>query len=259
MVKICYLFLIGIPKVMQKYRMALISRAKDLVLILLFSMATVVAVAGQDGLQSCPTLTIKGPAGITSAGDTMVFTATATGSRTFSWTVSAGTIESGQSTSTITVRTTRDMSGSNVTATVSIGAVAERNSGTECPSTVSDTAGVMAEIACGLAADDYGRIRWADERARLDNLLIQIRHNPDSRALLLISIEENETLDSTKKHISNILKHLRSRDRDFDLSRMNFAVKRSEQHSTKVYIVPEGADFPECRDCTFVNTTSLSP
>ena len=70
---------------------------------------------------ACPTLSVSGPAGLTNAGDTMTFTASASGDLTYNWTVSAGTIESGQGTPSITVRTAAGMEGTNVTATVKIG------------------------------------------------------------------------------------------------------------------------------------------
>ena len=71
----------------------------------------------------CPTLTLADRAGVTNPGSPMTFTANVTGGAdvTYNWTVSAGTIASGQGTSSITVRHDTDMAGQTVTATVDIG------------------------------------------------------------------------------------------------------------------------------------------
>jgi Carboxypeptidase regulatory-like domain/PKD-like domain len=89
-------------------------------------------------LCSCSPLSVDGPSGLTSAGDTMTFVASVSGSDvTFNWTVSAGTIESGQGTSSITVRTTQDMADSNITATVEISGI---DPGCGCITQASETA-----------------------------------------------------------------------------------------------------------------------
>ncbi|MCV4566453.1 hypothetical protein OFB72_28250, partial [Escherichia coli] len=86
----------------------------------------------------------------------MTFTATAAGGTqaniTYNWSVSAGTIESGQGTPSITVRTTRDMAGSSVTATVEIGGL---DPACNCPRTASETAGV-APKPDAVMIDEFG-------------------------------------------------------------------------------------------------------
>ena len=69
----------------------------------------------------------------------MTFTANTSGDVdvTYNWSVSAGTIESGQGTASITVRTTPEMAGSNVTATVELGGNAPN---CDCVNTGSETA-----------------------------------------------------------------------------------------------------------------------
>src|ERR1043166_4819416 len=53
---------------------------------------------------ACPTVSVSGPSGVTAPGQPMTFVATVSGAEnaTYNWTVSAGTISSGQGTSTIT-------------------------------------------------------------------------------------------------------------------------------------------------------------
>ena len=77
------------------------------------------------------------------AGELMEFTVKVSGdpgdSVTYSWTVSAGIIESGQGTKSIKVRTDENMEGQSVSATVEIGNLPP---GIECPNTASETGAV---------------------------------------------------------------------------------------------------------------------
>ena len=78
-----------------------------------------------DCVQICtevPTLSVSGPGGTTNPGDSMTFTANVSGGgdATYNWSVSAGTISSGQGTRSIMVSTNKDMAGMNVTATVEV-------------------------------------------------------------------------------------------------------------------------------------------
>ena len=73
--------------------------------------------------QNCPTITVKSPYLIT-AGDNLGFVAEVKGASdvTYNWSISAGTITSGQGTSSITVDT-KGLDGMSVTATVEIGGI----------------------------------------------------------------------------------------------------------------------------------------
>jgi hypothetical protein len=128
------------------------------------------AVFGQTAANNCPEVTVTGPMGVTAAGDTMTFTASVNNHSgvdeiKYEWTVSAGTIEKGQGTSSIEVRTTREMRDSNVTATVRIAGLAA-----ECNQTASDIGSIAAGIVCGMPYDQFGRISRGDTRARVDSL-----------------------------------------------------------------------------------------
>ena len=70
----------------------------------------------------CPVIKVDGPDQALNAGDQVTFTATVSGSvdATYNWTVSAGTIVSGQGTRSITVATDRSVSGTSLTATVEV-------------------------------------------------------------------------------------------------------------------------------------------
>jgi len=130
----------------------------------------------------CPTLSVTCPSDV-DAGQPATFTATFTQgtptvSETYNWTVSAGTITSGQGTSSITVDTT-GASGGSITATVEVGGV---------DPTCNRTASCTVQVKPVLQArkfDEYGNIRFNDEKARLDNYAIQLQNSPTDRAVII--------------------------------------------------------------------------
>lgn len=94
---------------------------------------------------SCHVLTMDEAKSVAS-GELMEFGVKISGnpgdSVTYNWTVSMGTIESGQGTKSIKVRTDEEMEGQSVTATVEVGNLPP---GIACPNTASETAGVTAK------------------------------------------------------------------------------------------------------------------
>ena len=130
----------------------------------------------------CPTLSVTCPSDV-KAGQPATFTANFTQgtpnvSETYNWTVSAGTITSGQGTSSITVDTT-GVGGGSITATVEIGGVDP-----SCNRTASCTVQIEQERR-PTKFDEYGNIRFNDEKARLDNYAIQLQNNPTDRATII--------------------------------------------------------------------------
>ena len=123
---------------------------------------------------SCPdTVTPGQPATFTanvSGGDPSV-------TPTFNWTVSAGTITSGQGTSSITVDTT-GVTG-NITATVTVGGYPA-----SCNVSSSCTTGAPP-VRTARKVDEYGNIRFNDEKARLDNFAIELQNDPTSQGYLI--------------------------------------------------------------------------
>ena len=91
----------------------------------------------------CPTLSILGPTESVKAGDSFIVTAKAQGGSQgrimYQWKISGGTIIAGQKASQIIIKTTPDMSGRKIEATVEI-------SGTDpacmCQTTVSETVSI---------------------------------------------------------------------------------------------------------------------
>jgi hypothetical protein len=133
--------------------------------------------------QMCPTVKVVSPTDLTLEGGTITFTANVTGgddnvSPTFNWSISAGTISSGQGTPVIWVDTT-GAGGQSITATVDLGGY-DRTCNTSSSST--SMVGVPAKAR---KTDEYGAIKPADEHARLDNYTIELQNDPLSQAYIL--------------------------------------------------------------------------
>jgi hypothetical protein len=125
----------------------------------------------------CPTVDVT-CTDTAKAGDRITFTASVTGgdpsvTPTYNWTVSAGTISSGQGTSSITVDTTGLPGNSSVTATVDVGGYDR-----------SCTTGLRLD-AQARTIDEYGNIRFNDEKARLDNLAVELQNDPTAQGYII--------------------------------------------------------------------------
>jgi hypothetical protein len=133
------------------------------------------AVRGQNVAGPCPALSVSCPDTAT-LGMPTVFTVNISGgddkvNPSFEWEASVGTITSGQGTSTVIVDTTGLplVSRRQLTATVKVGGYSP-----SCQNKVSCTTEVIAIIDY-FPMDEYGNLRWSDEKARLDNFAIELR------------------------------------------------------------------------------------
>jgi hypothetical protein len=131
----------------------------------------------------CPTFNVTCPSEVED-GSPATFSATFTQgtpqvSETYNWTVSAGTITSGQGTSSITVDT-KGTGGQTITATVEVGGVDP-----SCTRTASCSTPVRPKPALARKFDEYGNIRFNDEKARLDNFAIQLQNEPTAQGYII--------------------------------------------------------------------------
>lgn len=123
----------------------------------------------------CSIVSLEAPADVI-AGDSIKITANlsskaSTEVPTFKWTTSAGTITSVQNTSSITIDTA-GLGGISIKITVDVGGVVS-----PCSTNASTEIRVFSEPACGIAFDQYGDLKYQDEKARLDNFAIQLINN----------------------------------------------------------------------------------
>jgi len=97
----------------------------------------------------------------------------------YNWSVSAGTITSGQGTTSITV-STDNLAGQTVTASVEVTGVDP-----SCTHTASASTPIKPKPKPALKFDEYGNIRFNDEKARLDNYAIQLQNDPGSQGEII--------------------------------------------------------------------------
>jgi hypothetical protein len=116
-------------------------------------------------------------------GTSITFTASVAGSPTppvsgYNWSVSAGTITSGQGTTSIAV-STANLAGQTVTATVEVAGIDP-----SCSRTGSSSTAIKAPPVPPRKFDEYGNIRFNDEKARLDNFAIQLQNEPGAQGYI---------------------------------------------------------------------------
>ena len=149
-----------------------------------FSTTTVTVNRCTECVPRCPTaVTVTCPTEVVQEGTPVTFTANVAGgpgtvTPTYTWTVSAGRITSGEGTNTITVDTT-GLGGQSITATVDVGGFAAT-----CPHTASCTT-TIGRPTPPTRFDTYGNIRFNDEKARLDNFAIQLQGDPGTTGTII--------------------------------------------------------------------------
>lgn len=189
-------------------------------------------------LCDCGTLSVTGPAGLTDPGDVMTFTANASGGSatpTYNWTVSGGTIESGQGTASIRVRTSADDAGKNITATVSLGGL---DPNCNCQTEASDT-GSITTHPDPVLIDEYGKLKADDVRARLDAFFLELQNNPTNQGYV-INYGTDREIAAAEKLINNHITFRR-----FDRSRITLVRGgNTGETKTKLYRIPPGAENP---------------
>jgi hypothetical protein len=187
----------------------------------------------------CPTVSVSCPSDV-DPGSPITFTASVSNDSgltlTYNWSVSAGTISSGQGTSTISVDTT-GLAGQTVTATVSIGGADPSCTGT----TASCSTTVKPPPAQPTKFDEYGNIKFNDEKARLDNFAIQLQNQPGSTATIIVygsCAGEGQTRgDRAKDYLVNT--------RGIDAGRITVVDGGCRSDLTvQLWIVPAGATAP---------------
>jgi hypothetical protein len=197
--------------------------------------ALVVSAGAQAANPLCPKITVVGPASVTVPGDTMSFSAKVEpplSGLSYTWTVSRGTIESGQNTKEILVRTSIADQRQNLVAAVT---VAGAPLGCELIASESGPVDTMPE--CGLTSDEFGAsLKPNDVRGRLDNFFQELSNNPDNQGQIFISVAEGESMDRRNSRLKFIVSH--AKFRKFDLDRLVFTFEAAEEGLTQLHRVP---------------------
>lgn len=187
----------------------------------------------------CPSsVSVTGPAGVTQPGESMSFTANVVGGPevTYNWTVSGGTIESGQGTPSISVRTSSADADTTITATVQLGGFEE---GCGCQTEASDN-GPVAPHPDPVLIDEFGRLANDDVRARLDQFFIELQNNPTNQGYI-INYGTAREIQARERLIQS---HITLRRLDRSRITMVRGGDLGTGISTKLYRVPPGAENP---------------
>lgn len=185
----------------------------------------------ESAAQDCPKISIEGPPGLTFVGNIMKFTVDKPKEfgGNYKWTVSQGTIESGQGSRSIEVRAPDVPDYVNVTATVELLGLPEK-----CVNKSSETAGVYRE-SVPTAAAVYGRLSKNEEKARLQYAFGQLGQIRDGVAVLIIRVPKTGkiTYESRVQTIKSSLKWLQ-----LDMNKALFVRGDPGELSTTIYLVP---------------------
>ncbi len=214
------------------------------IICLLFGLGTV---SGQISVTGCPKIEVIGPELMLNPGDTADFKANVEDARShfkYEWSVSAGTIESGQGTSSIKVRTTEANAGTTIVATILV-----KGLPWGCSDKASEALFILSIVGCDAPSDEFGKLKPNDIRARIDQFFVELQNNPTNSGVILFGLTEEEAADHTNPRFKLIVDHAKLRK--FDVSRLVFKFEPSELIHTKLWRMPPGVEAP-CPECTTI-------
>ena len=187
----------------------------------------------------CPTVRISCPNNAI-AGQPLDFTADVTGGspdipRVFNWTISSGTIMSGQSTSSLRVDTS-GLEGQTVRATLSIGGYPM-----EC--SASCVVPFPIPLECR-KFDEFPELARNDEKARLDNFAIDLQRDPSSTAYVIVYPGQTNRAGKVQQHTARIVDYLIN-SRGLDARRVVTLVGRERAELlVELWTCPQGGKPP---------------
>jgi len=106
---------------------------------------------------------------------------------------------------------------------------------------------------CGLpmTIDEYGKFPWADERARLDNVSIQMQHIDENQKLFIFYNFTKKTQAQVKNHLVKVLNFLTERGK-LKKNRIVFLLSEEDYEKTKFQILPPNFESIACDDCILI-------
>lgn len=188
---------------------------------------------------TCPNVSIACPDAV-ALGAPANFTVNLTGGTpgvtpSYNWSITAGTIISGQGTPSISVDTA-GLAGQSITASVEVGGFDLR-----CPANC--TVQLPRKVTSTLT-DFYPPIRLNDEKARLDNFAIQLQNEPSATGYIIVYGGRKATNAEKQKRIKRAQDYLIF-TRGIDAARIQTREGgMRDETTTELWIVPLGADPP---------------
>ncbi|MEN3332450.1 MAG: hypothetical protein V7641_1815 [Blastocatellia bacterium] len=168
---------------------------------------------------------------------------------TYNWSVSAGSISSGQGTSAIEVDTTEMAGGGTVTATVDVGGF-DRECG--YGSTASSCTTTVNKKPEARKLDEYGKLKPEDENARLDNFVVELQSDPTAQGYIIAYGGRRSRAGDAKTVAARAKTYLVNK-RQLDPQRViTVDGGYREEPSVELWIAPTGGQAPQA-------TPSLDP
>jgi hypothetical protein len=210
-------------------------------LILLLGASAASSSAQEPTALPCPVITVSCPEWLT--GDSpLTFTAKVMGGGyaaepTYSWTVSAGTIISGQGTPTIVVQTSGFL-GHTFTARVEVGGFDRACANVAACWTKS----------CGLRGchliDVYSDISFQDEKVRLNTFARELEGKPDARGYIKVYAGRPARAGAAEIRANRAKSYL-VHERGIDARRIvTIIAGHHEWWAVELYVLPPGVTFP---------------
>jgi hypothetical protein len=191
---------------------------------------------------SCPTVNVSCPDTVKDGAD-LTFTADVSGgpsgvTPTYNWTVSAGSIKSGQGTSTIEVDTA-DTGGQTITATVDVGGFDRK-----CSTSSSCTASVEKKAAPAVKFGEYVTRDLSANKQMLDAFVIELLNDPEAQGYIIAYGGKTSGPDEAQKAADNATDYTMN-VRKIDGARTLSGVGGyREQPTIELWIAAPGGDPP---------------
>ncbi|HEV7243089.1 MAG TPA: hypothetical protein VGQ36_27930 [Thermoanaerobaculia bacterium] len=198
--------------------------------------------SAQDAPASCPTVRVSCP-DMVNVGADLTFTADVSGgpsdvNQTYNWTVSAGSIKSGQGTSTIVVDTA-GAGGQTITATVDVGGFAR-----ECATSSSCTASVEEKAAPAVKFGEYVTRDLSANKEKLDEFVLALLNDPEVQGYIIAYGGKTSRPEDAQKAADNATEHTMN-TRKMDGARTLSGVGGYREEPTiELWIAPPGGAPP---------------
>jgi len=217
---------------------------KFLILTILTLLASVDTLAQRNEDPYCPPIYVNGPAGLTPPGGLATFTTTiGDQARNYNpqyrWTVSTGKIVGGQGTLSIRVKMPEDVQG--ITASVEVLGLPEG-----CPAMASGEtpSGDRPPAELIAALSSVNEI----DLGTLDSIEKSVQANPNSQ-VFVIAVFERTTAKTKTVETLNRLREILTSTQQIESDRITFLTGFADKGRVKIYLVPPGADNPDCKNC----------
>lgn len=212
-----------------------------IVVLVLLAASSAFPVSAQEAV-SCPTITVSCPDSV-EVGKDLTFTASVSGgdadvTPTFNWTVSAGTISSGQGTSTIIVDTT-GTGGQTITATVDVGGFSR-----ECSTSQSCTTSVAEKSVPATKVGEYVTRDLKANTAMLDEFILALMNDPTAQGYVIAYGGRTSRPEDAQKAADNATDYTMNVRKVDGARTLSGVGGYREQPTIELWIAPDGGTPP---------------